>query len=101
MPVLLDHIKKYPGCNRLLFGVNSNKPPAPILIKKMLLVLISANIINHDASVGVASDKSELGPPVVLKAVLGYSCRQEPNGVPTYAMFDDYYWFRVKVIQSN
>ena len=101
MPVLLDHIKKYPGCNRLLFGVNSNKAHVPMLIKKMLLVLTSANIINHDASVGVASDKSELGPPVVLKAVLSYSCRQEPNGVPKYAMFDDYYWFRVKVIQSN
>ena len=98
MPVLIDHIKKYPGCKRLLFGANSNKPPAPIFIKKMLLVLISANIINHDASVGVATEKSEYGPPVVLKAILGCSCCQEPNGVPTYAMFDDYYWFRVKVL---
>ena len=37
MPVLLDNIKKYPGCNRLVFGVNSNKQPAPILIKKCCL----------------------------------------------------------------
>ena len=64
----------------------------------MLLVLISAIIITHDASVGVSTEKSNGGPPVVLKAVLGYSCRQEPNGVPINAMFDDYYWFRLKVI---
>ena len=67
----------------------------------MLLVLLSAKIIKHDANVGVTSEKSELGAPVVLKAVLGYSSRQGANGVPIYAMFDDYYWFRVKVIQSN
>ena len=98
MPVLLDHIKKYPGCNRLVFGVNSNKRPAPIQIKKMLLVLISANILNHTASVEDSTDKGGIGTQVVLKAVLGYSRRAEQNGIPTYAMFDDYYWFRVKVL---
>ena len=34
IPVLLDHIKKYKGCNRLVFGVNSDKSPQPIMIKK-------------------------------------------------------------------
>ena len=41
MLVLLDHIKKYPGCNQLIFGVNSNKQPAPILIKNAARLNIS------------------------------------------------------------
>ena len=64
----------------------------------MLLVLISANILNHTASVEDSTDKWGIGTQVVLKAVLGYSRRAEQNGIPTYAMFDDYYWFRVKVL---
>ena len=65
----------------------------------MLLVLISANILNHTASVDESTDKVDIGPQVVLKAVLGYSRRVEPNGIPAYVMFDHYYWFRVKVIK--
>ena len=40
IPVLLDYIKKYKGCNILVFGANSNKSPQPIVIKKKMLVLI-------------------------------------------------------------
>ena len=68
------------------------------MIKKMLLVLISANIVNHTASVDKSTDKEGVDTKVELKTVLGYSRRVEPNGIPAYAIFDDYYWFRVKVI---
>ena len=64
----------------------------------MLLVLISANILNHTASVEDSTDKGCIRNQVVLKAVLGYSRRVQQNGIPAYAMFDDYYWFRVKVL---
>ena len=96
--------KKYPGSNQLIFGVKSKKEPQPILVKKMILVLIASNILGHAAKVekvDICSDKDvpvKDRIPVLLKAVLGYSCRSVINGVPTYAMFDDYYWHRIKVI---
>ena len=52
IPVLLDKIKKYPNSNRIIFGVNSNKKPAPVLVKKMIVVLVSANILRHTGTVG-------------------------------------------------
>ena len=76
VPVLLDKIKKYPGCNQLVFGVNSKKEPQPIMVKKMLLVLIAANILCHAATVKETPDKDgkvEKSTTVVLNAVLGYS----------------------------
>ena len=32
-PVLIDLIRKYKGCNRLIFGIKSDKQPAPIDVK--------------------------------------------------------------------
>ena len=100
--VLLDQIK-YPGCNGLVFGVNSNKAPPPIMVKQMLLVLKSVNILSHVVTVDTSTTKilaSDKVSPVVIKAVLGYSHCQETNGIPACAMFDGYYWHRVKVIHS-
>jgi hypothetical protein len=44
---LVDAIKNYPGSNRLLFGINSNKKPEPVLIKKMILMLLAAKILRY------------------------------------------------------
>ena len=41
-----DAIKIYPNTNRHLFGVNSNAPPKPIDINKILFLLIAGNIID-------------------------------------------------------
>ena len=103
VPVLLDKIKKYPGYNRLVFGTNSNKYPTSIMVKNMLLVLISANILSHAAIVNASTTKklaSDEALPVVIKQVLGYSRCQETSGIVVYAMFDNYYWHRVNVIHS-
>ena len=101
VPVILDKIKKYPGCNQLVFGMNSKKEPQPIMVKMMLLVLIAANILYHAAMVETAKDTD--GPvdestPVVLKNVLGYSHQSLKNTMPAYSMFDNFYWHRIKVM---
>jgi hypothetical protein len=44
---LVDAINNYPGSNCLLFGINSDKKPKPILIKKMILMLLGANILRY------------------------------------------------------
>jgi hypothetical protein len=50
---------------RLLFGTNSNKPPAPILVKKLLLLLIAAGILERkhlmiSANIDGASNEYDL-----------------------------------------
>ena len=99
MPVLVDQIKKYAGCNKLVFGINSKADPAPIMVKKILLVFISANIICQSMTVKDASDGKEVGEDaqVVTKTILRYSHREGSTGIQTYAMFDDYYWHRIKL----
>ena len=84
-------------------GVNSKKEPQPIMVKNIPLVLISANILVHAATVETAADKDipvNETTPVVLKDILGYLRQSVTNGMPAYAMFDDYYWHRIKVIYS-
>ena len=68
------------------------------MIKKMMLVLISANILSHTASITESTDDNGDSASVVIKAVLGYSIHTSANDMPMYAMFDDLYWSRVKTI---
>jgi hypothetical protein len=42
---VINAIKAMRHCGRLIFGTNSDKPPAPILVKKLLLMLIAAGIL--------------------------------------------------------
>jgi hypothetical protein len=44
---LVGAIQNYPGSYRSFFGVNSNKKPEPILVKKMILMLITVNILAY------------------------------------------------------
>ena len=65
-------------CNRLVFGVKSDKPLTPITIKKMLLVLIAANILSHTATVDtltISIGDDNNGVSVTIKAVLEYLLR--------------------------
>lgn len=83
----------------MLLGINSKLDPTPSMVKKMILVLISANSISHSTTVHDSSDGKGLGGDahVVTKALLGYSHRQGLTGIQTYAMFDGYYWYRIKL----
>ena len=42
---VISAIKAMPHSGRLMFGTKSAKPPAPILMKKLLLMLIAASIL--------------------------------------------------------
>ena len=100
LPVLLEKIRKHPIYNRIVFSVNSDKEPAPVLIKKMLLVLTSANIIRHNATVGT-KDKDSTSTPVSIKAVLDHLRWSVVGGMIQYALCDDHYWYCVKVLHST
>ena len=99
IPVLLEKIKKYPGCNRLVFGVSSDKPPTLVMIKKMMLVLIPSILLSHMATVATSTEGGGTGASVMIKAVLGYSLHNNNNDMPIYAIFHDSYWYKVKVLR--
>ena len=44
---LVDSIRNFKGSNRLIFGVNSDKKPEPLLVKKTILMLLAARILNY------------------------------------------------------
>ena len=82
----------------MVFDVESNKSPKPIIIRKMLLVLIAANILSHNATVIISTEENGKVVYITIKTVLGYSRRQNTSSMPIYVMFDDTYWHRIKVI---
>jgi hypothetical protein len=45
----VNAIRKFKNSNRLLFGINSDKSPLPKHIKKMIVMLLAANIIDYSA----------------------------------------------------
>ena len=90
IPVLVDKIRNYPDCNRIIFGVKSNKEPGSVFIKKMLLILTPANILRHNATIGT-KDKINTNTPVVIKAILAHSRSSVTGGMVQYDMFDDLY----------
>ena len=82
----------------MVFGIISNKPPTPIMVEKMLLFLIVADMFSHTATVIKSTEDKSDGASLIIKAVLGYSLGQNNSAMPIYAMFDDSYWFRVNMI---
>lgn len=48
--LLLNAIMDYPNSHRLIFGVNTNMKPAPILVNKSLLVLIASSLPGYTIS---------------------------------------------------
>ena len=79
-----------------MFGVNSNRAPQPITIKKMMHVLIAANILSHIIQFNKYTDDNGGSASVVIKIALGYFIHNSANNMSIYAMFDDSYWYRVR-----
>jgi hypothetical protein len=80
---------------RLLFGTNSDKPPAPILVKKLLLMLIAAGIlecahVSISANIDGASNEYDLALGL---ATFG------PDGT-TLCLHNDSFWRRLTLIIS-
>ena len=104
-PALIDLIRKYKGCNRLIFGVKSDKQPAPIDVKKLVLILVTARILGHCAVVEKnQTDGLNDIVSVKIKATLAQSitsnAANNDGGVVSFALFDDYYWYRIRVREA-
>ena len=62
-------------------------------------MLVSANILRYAYTVG--NEKDSNGRVVVsITAVLAHS-QLSQGGIPQYALFDNCYWYRVKVCKPN
>ena len=102
---MIDLIRKYKGCNRLIFGVKSDKQPAPIDVKKLVLILVTARILGHCAVVEKnQTDGLNDIVSVKIKATLAQSitsnAANNDGGVVSFALFDDYYWYRIRVREA-
>ena len=68
-----------------------------MMVKKMLLVLVSVNILRHARTISQQKSDSSEYVHITIKAVLGHSRPNEIGTIPQYTFFDDHCWYRVKV----
>ena len=95
-PAFVDSIIKYKRSNRLIFGVKSDKKPAPIEVKKLVLILVSAGILGHSATVATSEKEGE-SSIVKINCTLSPSTHNKQCNSTGLALFDDIYWRRIKV----
>jgi len=91
--VLLNAVVNYPNSHRLIFGVNSDKKPTPVMVKKTLLVLIASGLLGYKISSEVKDGVTTHGD---IYAHLGFVL--DVSGVSTgkLKISDDYYWSRIR-----
>ena len=91
--VLLNAMVGYPNSHRLIFGINSDKKPTPVLVKKALLVLIASGLLEYKISSVVKDWVTTRGK---IYAHLGFVLNV--NGVSTVKLKlnDDLYWARIR-----
>jgi hypothetical protein len=90
---VIDSIKSMKHSTRMIYGTNSEKPPAPILVKKLLLMLIAAGIlecqhVSVSANADGTSDEYDLALGL---ATIG------PDGT-TLCLHDNSFWHRLPLI---
>ena len=61
-------------------------------------MLVSANILRHTSTVDTKEKDSTTYIPVSIKSELAHSRLSEVGGLLQYAMFNNKYWHRVKVL---
>ena len=59
-PVFINSIIKYKLCSFLIFGVESGTKPAPIEVKMLVLILVSAGSWGHSATVETPEEEGQL-----------------------------------------
>ena len=80
---LISGLQKYPNANAEFFGSKSAKPPTPKIIKRLVLILLAANILMH-AVVFASQDESQSNP-IILGRLRIFDDGQ-------LALYDDHLW---------
>ena len=97
--VLIKNICAYKSVNRIIFGIKTHKPPAPVTVKKMILVLLAAGILGYDiVKKKTSKDNKE---EITYGEIFGFlSFTRNSDGAKTnmLALHDDVYWSRVLTI---
>lgn len=93
----MDETKKHPGCINIIFGVHSNKDPTPIMVKKMLLVWVSAYFICHTGTTSKLKKYTSEYVHAIIQAVFGHSHSNEMGTMLYYTVLDDHCWHMVHV----
>ena len=91
--ILINAIAKYPSSNRLLFGVISNKKPAPILVKKALLVLLASGLLGYKISTVIVDGVTTHGE---IYAHLDFVLNVDGSLRSKLKLNEDFYWSRIR-----
>jgi hypothetical protein len=84
---LIDCIKNFKGSNGAMFGINSDRKPEPLLVKKAILMLLGAKILQHVAErKETAPGKSEVSIYGSLAFVEGDVARLAMNEASCWSL---------------
>ena len=83
---LVDAVKNYPGSNRLIFGVNSDRKPEPKLVKQLILMLLAAKILRYYTQQKTSDDGKTT--TVMVSGALAFMA----NDPTKLTLNDDLYW---------
>ena len=97
--VLLKKICAYKSVSRIIFGIKTDKPPAPVSVKKMLLVLLAAGILGYDiVKKKTNRDNKEEITYGEIFGFLSFTIDSDGTKKNMLALHDDVYWSRVLTI---
>ena len=83
---LVNAVKNYPGSNRLLFGINSDRKPEPKLVMQLVLMLLAAKILKYNTERKTSEDRKTT--TVTVLGALAFMS----NNQTKLTLHDDSYW---------
>ena len=94
--VFIDSIIKYKVSNHIIFGVRSDKTPAPIEVENLVLILVSAGILSHSATVEKSEDELTSNS-VKINVTLSPLTHNMQCDSTRLALFDDIYQRQIQI----
>lgn len=97
--VLIDFVRKYKWCNRLILGVKSDKQPPPIDVQKIVLILVCVQLLGYCAVVDALDNEYELTLlkiNVTLVWSIKYNAGNNKCDAILLALFDNNYWPKIQ-----
>ena len=85
----------------LIFNLKSKNKPAPVLVKKVLLVLITTGILGYSikktsTTAGIADKSVSKYKPIEGRLV--FTCNANGELTSSMEINDDWYWIRIRQI---
>ena len=98
---ILKAMLDYKDISMLIFNLKRKNKPAPVIVKKVLLVLIAAGILGYSTkNTNTSAEKVDksVSKDKPIEGRLVFTCNINGELTSTMAINDDRYWIRIKQI---